>query len=94
VKPLVDVTIHGRHYTVRSSSSQEEVNRVAGYVNQQLAQTAKVAPTADTLHVAVLTLLNIAESYLQLKDGQGAVGPQERERLESLLLRVNSVIGG
>jgi cell division protein ZapA len=94
VKQSVEVAILGRHYTVRSSSAPDEVKRVADYVNQQLAQTASVAPTADTLHVTVLTLLNIAEAYLQLQDSRGTLGPMEREKLESLLLRMDSVIGG
>jgi cell division protein ZapA (FtsZ GTPase activity inhibitor) len=94
VKQPVEVNILGRLYTVRSSASLEEVSRVADYVNQQLARTAAVAPTADTLHVTVLTLLNIAESFLKLLDEKGALDPLEKKRLESLLLRIDSVIGG
>lgn len=94
MKQPVEVNILGRLYTVRSSASLEEVSRVADYVNQQLARTAAVAPTADTLHVTVLTLLNIAESFLKLLDEKGALDPLEKKRLESLLLRIDSVIGG
>jgi cell division protein ZapA len=68
VKQAVQVTILGQQYTVRSDSSPEQVRRVAALVDQQLAQTATSAPTADTLHIAVLALLNLAGSYLELKD--------------------------
>lgn len=93
MKQSVDVTILGRQYSVKSASSAEEVNRVAEFVNQQLARTAVAAPTADTLHVTVLTLLNLAGSYLRPQDGQTLLSAQDRQHLEQLLERVESVVG-
>lgn len=93
MKQSVDVTILGRQYTVKSSSSTEEIGRVAEFVNQQLARTAVAAPTADTLHVTVLTLLNLAGSYLRPQDGQTLLSSQDRRQLELLLERVESVVG-
>ena len=92
MKQAVDVTILGRRYTVRSSSSPEEVGRVADFVNEQLAQTAAAAPTADTLNVTVLTLLNIAGSYLQPQDNKQLLSSQDQEKLEGLLRRVDSAV--
>jgi len=94
MKRAVEVTILGRQYTVRSSSSPAEVGRVADFVNQQLAQTAKSAPTADTLNITVMTLLNIAGSYLQTQEGQPSLSTQDQRQLELLLERIDSVIGG
>jgi len=92
MKQAVQVTILGQHYTVKTSTPAEQVERVAAYVNRQLAQVAAAAPTADTLHVTVLTLLNIAGSYLQQ---QGQAGdPQAQGRLENLLGRLDSALAG
>lgn len=92
MKQAVQVTILGQQYTVKSSNPAEQIERVAAYVNRQLAQTAASAPTADTLHVTVLTLLNIAGSYLQLQE-QGA-DPQLQSRLEGLLGRLEDGLAG
>jgi len=94
VKQALEVTILGRQFTVRSSSSPEEVTRVADFVNEQLAQTAKAAPTADTLNITVMTLLNIAGSYLQSQLDQQSLSTQDQKQLELLLDRIDSVIVG
>jgi cell division protein ZapA len=94
MKQAVEVTILGRQYTVRSSTTPEEVGRVADFVNQQLAQTAMAAPTADTLNITVMTLLNIAGSYLQPQAGEPSLSTQDQQQLESLLERIDSVLGG
>lgn len=92
MKQAVEVTILGRQYTVKSSTGPAEVQRVAEYVNRQLAQTAAVAPTADTLHITVLTLLNIAGMLLQAQGGGIDAGP-ESERLAALLQRLDQALG-
>jgi len=92
MKQAVQVTILGQQFTVKSSNPAEQVERVAAYVNRQLALTAASAPTADTLHVTVLTLLNIAGAYLQLQDQGG--DPRLRERLETLLGRLDAGLAG
>lgn len=92
MKQAVEVTILGRQYTVKSSTGPDEVQRVADYVNRQLAQTAAVAPTADTLHVTVLTLLNIAGMLLQAQGGADA-SPESAGRLTALLQRLGQALG-
>jgi len=94
VKQSIQVTILGQQYTIRSASPPEQIGQVAAYVNDQLSRTAAVAPTADTLHITVLTLLNIAGSYLQLRDSGGHLAMGDRERLEALLGRLEQATSG
>lgn len=86
MKSPIQVTILGQQYTVKSSSPAEQIEQVADYVNSQLAAVAGAAPTADTRHITVLTLLNIAGSYLELVEGKG--GGADAARLEALLKRI------
>jgi len=87
VKPAVQVTILGQTFAVRSDAAPDEVRRVAAFVNEKLAEATGAQRTADSLHAALLTLLNIAGDYLQLRDG----GDTQRElvgRLARLSVRI------
>lgn len=94
MKQAVQVTILGQQYTIKSASSPEQISKVAAYVNEQLSRTAAAAPTADTLHVTVLTLLNIAGSYLQLREDGERIDGTDRQRLHELLVRINASLSG
>ncbi|ORJ55824.1 hypothetical protein B5V00_15160 [Geothermobacter hydrogeniphilus] len=86
VKRATQVTILGQPYTVRSDSTPEQIARVADFVNEQLTAVAQAAPTADTRHITVLTLLNIAGSYLELQAEQGGA---DQRRLQDLIERID-----
>lgn len=86
MKTPIQVTILGQQYTVKSDSPPEQIEKVADFVNTQLATVSAAAPTADTRHITMLTLLNIAGSYLDLVEGKG--GGADLARLEILLKRV------
>jgi len=85
MKRATQVNILGQPYTVRSDSSPEQIARVADFVNEQLTAVAQAAPTADTRHITVLTLLNVAGCYMDLLDGQGQ---DEQGRLQGLIDRI------
>lgn len=91
MKRATQVNILGQPYTVRSDSSPEEIARVADYVNEQLTLVTQAAPTADTRHITVLTLLNIAGSYLDLLKQQGG---SEQGRLQELIERIDRACTG
>ncbi len=86
MKHAVQVTILGQQYTVRSSASPDEVERVAEFVNRQVAEVA-ASKAVDTLNTAVLALMNIGGAYLRLQDAM-AVDQQGEERLQRLLQRL------
>lgn len=88
MKQAVQVTILGQQYTVKSSAGAEQVQRVADFVNRQLTKTAEAAPTADTLHVTVLTLLNVAGLYLSQQERGGIHDPETEDRLLGLIRRL------
>lgn len=71
MKPAVQVTILGQTFAVRSNASPEEISRVAAYVNEKLAEATGAHRSVDSLHAALLTLLNVAGDYLQLRDSEG-----------------------
>lgn len=88
MKHAVQVTILGQQYTVKSAASPEEVQRVADFVNRQVAEVT-ASKSVDTLNSAILTLMNIGGAYLRLQDTV-AEGGQVEGRLQELLLRLES----
>jgi cell division protein ZapA len=86
LKHAVQVTILGQQYTVKSAASPEEVQRVADFVNCQVAEVT-ASKSVDTLDSAILTLMNIGGAYLRLQDSV-AERQQVEGRLQELLQRL------
>ena len=64
VNSLHRVKVFGREVQVRSSASAEEVREVESLVNDTIAQVQTSMKTADFQILAILALLNVAESLL------------------------------
>lgn len=83
----IRVTILGREFFLKSEADEDYINQVADYVKQKL-ETVQQSQTMDIISAVILTALNLADDYLQLKN--------ERESLvnsiESRSLRLTNVI--
>lgn len=88
MKQAVQATILGQQYTLRSDSAPEDVARVVAFVNEKLSEVAALGRVVDTANIAVLALLNVSATYLQLRDGLPAEGGEVESRLQRLLERI------
>ena len=59
------VKIYGQQYTIAGTSSSEDMERVAGYVDDLMYKLAKNQPALSTLSLAVLTAVNVANEYFE-----------------------------
>lgn len=64
----VDVRIYGQTYTITGDKSQEEIEKIAGYVDDRMHLISKVMGRNGTSAIAVLTSINIAEEFFDEKD--------------------------
>jgi len=64
VSSLHRVKVFGKEVQVRSSASAEDVREIESYVNDTIAQVQTSMKTTDFQILAILALLNIAESSL------------------------------
>ena len=87
------VRLLGRELQVRSSASAESVREVEALVNEKLAEVAASVKTTDLQIVAILTLMNIAESYLALIRENVSSRQERRERISRLLQQLESNSG-
>ena len=85
---LVTVEINGLRYPIRSQLDAAYVAELATYVEQKMQLAARESPAGDTLKIAVLAALNIADECFRARDEGAAqrAGVSERAReLEWLL---------
>lgn len=88
---VIPVEIHGQRYPIRSGLNPEYVARLAAYVDEKMRTAAESTPTGDSLRLAVITALNIADELFRCRDITRARDGELAERageLERLLDRV------
>jgi cell division protein ZapA len=85
---LVTVEINGMRYPIRSHLDAAYVAELAAYVEQKMQLAARESPAGETLKIAVLAALNIADEYFRARD-EGAARradlSQRARELERLL---------
>ena len=79
----VRVEIYDQTYQLRGSDPQY-INQLADYVDTKMRIVAQQASTVDSLRVAVLAALNIADEYLVLKRKYDSIASDYRSRDEQL----------
>jgi cell division protein ZapA len=88
---VISVEIHGQRYPIRSGLDPDYVNRLAVYVDDKMRAAADSTRTGDSLRLAVLAALNIADELFRCRDANDRGDGQLAERvgeLERLLDRV------
>src|ERR671922_1880373 len=62
---VVHVEIHGQRYPIRSSLDAGYVAELAAYVDEKMRLAARECPAGDTLKIAVIAALNLADEYFR-----------------------------
>jgi cell division protein ZapA len=88
---VVPVEIAGQRYPIRSSLDPEYVARLATYVDEKMRAAADISPSGDSMRLAVIAALNVADELFRCRDANRARNGELAERtqeLERLLDRV------
>ncbi len=81
---VVSVEIRGHRYPIRSSLDASYVNGLATYVDEKIRAAAETTPSGDSLRLAVLAALNIADELFRCQEGDQARRGALAERTEAL----------
>jgi len=65
---VVTVEIMGRRYQIRSALDLDYISDLASYVDEKIQAVAARSTGGDTVRVAVLAALNIADEYFRIRD--------------------------
>lgn len=87
----VRVDIYDQTYHLRGSDP-EYIAQLAGYVDTKMRLIAQQASTVDSLKVAVLAALNIADEFLMLKRKYDAATHDYTARAEHLADALDEVL--
>src|SRR5215468_9155435 len=63
----IKVVIYNQTYTLRSDHDPAYVQELADYVNERMNEIARATMTVDSLRVAILAALQIADELYQLR---------------------------
>jgi cell division protein ZapA len=67
---VVHVEIHGQQYPIRSGLDPAYVSQLAAYVDEKMRAAAAETPAGDTLKLAVIAALNIADEVHRVRDDE------------------------
>ena len=81
---VVPVEISGQRYPIRTELDPAYVARLAAYVNEKMRLALKESPAGDTLKLAVLAALNIADEYFRVLDDERRQNDQVATRAAEL----------
>jgi cell division protein ZapA len=63
----IRVVIYDQEYFMRGDLNQEYIQKLALYLDTKMRSIAERTRTVDTLRVAMLAALNVADEYHQMK---------------------------
>lgn len=87
------VTIYGRTYYLRGDGQSGYLSELAEIVDGRMRQVAEATGTADTLKVAILAALNIADECLQARRGGASRDDgRDKARLTSLVTLLDEAL--
>ena len=87
----VRVEIYDQAYNLRGSD-QEYITKLADYVDGKMRSVAQQTNTVDSLRLAVLAALNIADEYHILKRKYDAIASEFNQRANSLSGALDEVL--
>jgi len=93
IDKIIDVEIYGQKYRIRVKGEEDEkyISHLTSYVDQKMHEIAVKSKSADTLKIAVLAALNIADEFFlnqkKLDQLNEAIGHMETE-IESVEIRL------
>jgi cell division protein ZapA len=89
---VVTVEIRGQRYPIRSSLDAQYVTTLAVYVDEKMRAASESTPSGDSLRLAVLAALNIADELFRCQDAQQARRGALSERYEALERLVDAAL--
>ena len=90
---MVTVDIHGQQYPIRSGLDPAYVAELAAFVNEKMRLAARESPAGDTLKLAVLAALNIADEYFRILDDERRQNDQVANRAAALERMMDLALG-
>jgi cell division protein ZapA len=90
---LVHVEIFGLTYTVRAGADAGYVEKLAAHVDEKMREVSRGSGAVDSVRVAVLAALNIADECFRQKEALGKAGTSARQKANRLAKELSAALG-
>lgn len=81
---IIHIEVNGQRYPVRSSLEAKYVQELAAFVDRKMRLAGESSPSSDTVGLAVLTALNIADELFRARAEQSVSDGTLQQRAEAL----------
>jgi cell division protein ZapA len=88
----VEVEIFGQSYSVRAGKEAGYIESLARYVDEQMREVSRGTSTVDSLKIAVLAALNIADELHRKRAAAGDDTQRLLERASALSAELDGVL--
>jgi cell division protein ZapA len=88
----VKIEIYNQSYNVQADDNEEYLKELAAFVDEKMRSVAEATRTIDSVRVAVLAALNIADELHSLKKRQDAIEGPLRQRVEKCVAMVEKTL--
>ena len=85
---IVTVEIMGQRYPIRSALDVEYITHLANYVGEKIQSATEHSTGGDTVRIAVLAALNIADEYFRARDA----GTHHGEDLQKRTTEIEQIV--
>ncbi len=89
---IVTVEIMGQRYPIRSALDTEYITDLANYVDEKIQSATELSTGGDTVRIAVLTALNIADEYFRARNTGTRLDEDLRKRTAEIERLVDQAI--
>ena len=86
------IEIYDQLYNVNGEQNEEYLKELAAYVDSKMRTVAEATRTVDTVKVAVLAALNIADEMFTLRQRQEKIEGPLRKRVEKCVALVEKAL--
>lgn len=91
---IVPVVIHGQRYPVRSALDPKYVAALAAYVDEKMRVAAEENGTSDSVRVAVLAALNLADEVFRHRQDRATSAEALADRTHDLERLLDEALAG
>ena len=89
---LTRVEIYGQTYSLRGEGNQKYVQDVAAYVDRKMREIAEHTTTVDSLKLAVLAAVNIADELHALREQMAQQEQMVLQRADHFLAAIDRCV--
>jgi cell division protein ZapA len=88
----VKIEIFDQSYSIQAEQNEDYLRELASYVDTKMRAVAESTRTVDTVKVAVLAALNIADEMFTLRQRQEKIEGPLRKRVEKCVALVEKAL--